>query len=98
MESNEIVDKGHTKKYNQITLLGTGGNINSTYKFSGTKLGKPLSYHYLKKYFRTVESFSYEERISKLNMNLDRADVILPALKYIYISNEMEWCKRNLCA
>lgn len=81
--------KGYTKKYNQITLLGTGGNINSTYKFSGTKLGKPLSYHYLKKYFRTVESFSYEERISKLNMNLDRADVILPALN-IYIS-AMKW-------
>ena len=81
--------KEHTKKYNQITLLGTGGNINSTYKFSGTKLGKPLSYHYLKKYFRTVESFSYEERISKLNMNLDRADVILPALN-IYIS-AMKW-------
>jgi exopolyphosphatase/guanosine-5'-triphosphate,3'-diphosphate pyrophosphatase len=81
--------KDHTKKYNQITLLGTGGNINSTYKFSGTKLGKPLSYHYLKKYFRTVESFSYDERISKLNMNLDRADVILPALN-IYIS-AMKW-------
>ena len=81
--------KEHTKKYNQITLLGTGGNINSTYKFSGTKLGNPLSYYYLKKYFRTVESFSYEERISKLNMNLDRADVILPALN-IYIS-AMKW-------
>jgi exopolyphosphatase / guanosine-5'-triphosphate,3'-diphosphate pyrophosphatase len=81
--------KEHTKKYNQITLLGTGGNINSTYKFSGTKLGNPLSYYYLKKYFRTVESFPYEERISKLNMNLDRADVILPALN-IYIS-AMKW-------
>ena len=81
--------KDHTKKYNQITLLGTGGNINSTYKFSGTKLGNPLSYYYLKKYFRTVESFPYEERISKLNMNLDRADVILPALN-IYIS-AMKW-------
>ena len=81
--------KDHTKKYNQITLLGTGGNINSTYKFSGTKLGKPLSYHYLKKYFQTVESFTYEERISKFNMDLDRADVILPALN-IYIS-AMKW-------
>ena len=48
-----------------------------------------VHYHYLKKYFRTVESFSYEERISKLNMNLDRADVILPALN-IYIS-AMKW-------
>jgi exopolyphosphatase/guanosine-5'-triphosphate,3'-diphosphate pyrophosphatase len=48
-----------------------------------------LSYIYLKEYFKTVKSFSYEERISKLNMNFDRADVILPALK-IYIS-AMKW-------
>ena len=81
--------KEHTNNYQQITLLGTGGNINSTYKFSGIKPGKPLSYIYLKEYFNMVKSFSYEERISKLNMNFDRADVILPALKiYIYA---MKW-------
>lgn len=81
--------KEHTNNYQQITLLGTGGNINSTYKFSGIKPGKPLSYNYLKEYFNMVKSFSYEERISKLNMNFDRADVILPALKiYIYA---MKW-------
>ncbi len=81
--------KAHTKKHQQITLLGTGGNINSTYKFSGTKPGKPLSARYLKEYFNTVKSFSYEERISKLGMNSDRADVILPALK-VYLS-AMKW-------
>ncbi len=81
--------KENTKHYNHITLLGTGGNINSTYKFSGTKIGKPLSYEYLEEYYTMVKSVSYEERISKLNMNPDRADVIVPALK-IYIS-AMKW-------
>ena len=79
----------NTKDYEHITLLGTGGNINSTYKFSGTKLGNPLSFEYLEEYYKTVNSLSYDERISQLNMNPDRADVIVPALK-IYIS-AMKW-------
>ncbi len=81
--------KENTSKYNHITLLGTGGNINSTYKFSGIKLGTPMSYKYLIEYFNEVSSMSYEDRISKLNMNPDRADVIIPALR-IYIS-AMKW-------
>lgn len=81
--------KTHTENYSHITLLGTGGNINSTYKFSGTKIGTPLSFSYLKEYFEKVNSLSYEDRISILDMNPDRADVIIPALK-IYIS-AMEW-------
>jgi len=81
--------KTHTEEYKHITLLGTGGNINSTYKFSDAKLGTPLSYEYLKEYYAKVDSLTYDERISELNMNPDRADVIIPALK-IYIS-AMKW-------
>ncbi len=81
--------KENTKEYEHITLLGTGGNINSTYKFSGTKLGIPMSYQYLIDYYKTVSELSYDDRISILNMNPDRADVIIPALK-IYIS-AMKW-------
>ena len=79
----------NTEEYEHITLLGTGGNINSTYKFSGTKLGSPLSFEYLKDYSKRVNSLSYDDRISVLDMNPDRADVIVPALK-IYIS-AMKW-------
>jgi len=79
----------HTNEYSHITLLGTGGNINSTYKTSGTKIGKPLSYNYLNEYFKDISKLTYEERIAKLDMNPDRADVIIPALK-IYLS-AMKW-------
>lgn len=79
----------NTKEYPHITLLGTGGNINSTYKSSGTKMGTPLSYSYLYEYFENISKLSYEERIAKLDMNPDRADVIIPALK-IYLS-AMKW-------
>lgn len=79
----------NTKKYDHITLLGTGGNINSTYKFSGKKIGTPLSYRYLTTYFNKVKAMSYEDRIFQLDMNPDRADVIIPALK-IY-NSAMKW-------
>ena len=79
----------NTKEYAHITLLGTGGNINSTYKFSGTKTGNPLSYSYLKEHYKYISKLTYEERIVNLDMSPDRADVIIPALK-IYLS-VMEW-------
>ena len=81
--------KANTKEYSHITLLGTGGNINSTYKHSGTKIGNPLSYDYLKNHFKLLNKLTYEERIAQLDMNPDRADVIIPALK-IYLST-MKW-------
>ena len=81
--------KNNTQKYRHITLLGTGGNINSTYKYSGKKIGTPLNYKYLIAYFNKVKAFSYDDRIVELDMNPDRADVIIPALK-IYIF-AMKW-------
>ncbi len=81
--------KTNTRQYNDVYLLGSGGNINSTYKASGKKIGEPLNYFYLISYYEKVKSLSYEERIAQLNMNPDRADVIEPALR-IYLS-AMKW-------
>jgi exopolyphosphatase/guanosine-5'-triphosphate,3'-diphosphate pyrophosphatase len=81
--------KAVTKPYSQVSLIGSGGNINHIYKNSGKKIGKPLSYFYLGSYYDLVKSYSYEERITEMNMNQDRADVILPAIR-IYLS-AMKW-------
>lgn len=81
--------KEYTKNYKSVSLLGSGGNINHVYKFSNQKLGTPLSYLYLVTYYKKIKSLNYEERISRLNMNPDRADVIVPAIK-IYLST-MKW-------
>jgi exopolyphosphatase/guanosine-5'-triphosphate,3'-diphosphate pyrophosphatase len=83
--------KEKTKLYSDIALLGSGGNINSIYKSSDKKLGAPLSYYYLSNYYKHIKSLSYEERIFDLNMNPDRADVVIPATK-IYLS-AMKWSK-----
>lgn len=81
----------NTASYSRISLIGSGGNINNIFKNSGKKMGEPLSFLYLSTYFQMLNSLSYEERIWKLNLNQDRADVIIPATR-IYLS-AMKWSK-----
>jgi len=83
--------KKETKDYHKISMIGSGGNINSIYKKSGKKIGKPLSYFYLSSYYELIKSLSFEERITELDMNPDRADVVVPATR-IYLS-AMKWSK-----
>ena len=80
-----------TKEYTKIDLIGSGGNINNIFKSSGRANGKPLSFLYLSSYYQLLQSFTYEERITQLNLNQDRADVIVPAAK-IYLS-AMKWTR-----
>ena len=85
--------KQTTKDYENIDLIGSGGNINNIFKTSGKKEGKPLSLKYLKDYDEKLNSYTYEERITELDLKNDRADVIIPASK-IYV-NSMKWAKAN---
>jgi exopolyphosphatase / guanosine-5'-triphosphate,3'-diphosphate pyrophosphatase len=73
----------------ELSLIGSGGNINKIFKMSGKTEGKPLSYIYLNSYFNFLDQMSYNERISELDLNPDRADVIIPAAK-IYL-RAMKW-------
>lgn len=83
--------KSVTKPYSRIEMVGSGGNINNIFKSSYKKLGKPLSFFYLSSYYQLLNSLTYEERISELSLNEDRADVIIPATK-IYLS-AMKWSR-----
>lgn len=81
--------KQQTTSYDKIEVIGSGGNINKIFKVSGKAMGKPLSYFYLTSYYNMLQTYSYEERISILDLNQDRADVIIPATR-IYLS-AMKW-------
>ena len=74
------------RSFSNIYLIGSGGNINNIFKNSGTKDGKPLSYSYLSSYYQLLNSLPYEDRISQLGLNQDRADVIVPANKIYLIA------------
>ena len=81
--------RANTEDYEEVSLIGSGGNINNIFKTSGKKIGKPLTYLYLSSYYKLLNSYSYEDRIWELNLNQDRADVIIPATR-IYLS-AMKW-------
>lgn len=83
--------KKHTKDYDKISVIGSGGNINKIFKLSGKSSGSPLTYFYLTSYMNMLNKYTYEERVYELDLNQDRADVIIPALT-IYLS-AMKWSK-----
>jgi exopolyphosphatase/guanosine-5'-triphosphate,3'-diphosphate pyrophosphatase len=81
--------KANTVDYEEVTLIGSGGNINKLFKMSGTGQDKPLSYIYMTSQYSFLNSLTYEQRIAELGLNPDRADVIIPATR-IYL-NAMKW-------
>jgi exopolyphosphatase/guanosine-5'-triphosphate,3'-diphosphate pyrophosphatase len=85
--------KKNTEGIDKIQLLGTGGNINKVFKLLDTKEGNPITYIKLNSFYNDLKVLSYEERILKYNLNLDRADVIIPALE-IYLK-AFNWSGAN---
>ncbi|MBL4724830.1 MAG: rod shape-determining protein [Lutibacter sp.] len=87
----EVWIKENTQNLRKVNLIGSGGNINRLFKLSGKQYGKPLSLIYLKAHYKFLKRMTYNERITELGLNPDRADVIIPATK-IYLS-AMKWSK-----
>ena len=77
------------KDYGKVTAVGTGGNISKVFELARLRPGKTMSLNRIRELRNMIASYSLEERIYKLQMNPDRADVIIPASD-IYI-RVMEW-------
>ena len=80
--------KSNIDQNDKVKLFATGGNINKIQTMTGTKIGKPISYLSLKDLLNNVKVYSYKERMIKYNLNPDRADVIVPALKIFILTME----------
>lgn len=74
-----------------VVAIGSGGNINKIFSLAMQKTGKPLSYKKLREIYKSLDSYTYEDRIKILGLKPDRADVIIPASR-IYTS-VMKWGK-----
>lgn len=59
--------------------IGTGGNINRLHKECGKKTDEAVSFNELQIMRDYIDSHSFEDRILKLRLKPDRADVIVPA-------------------
>lgn len=67
--------------YRPIVGIGSGGNINKIFKLANRKENQFLSLDKLKESYEYVSSFTYDQRIRDLQLNPDRADVIIPAYR-----------------
>jgi len=73
--------KKNTYGIHPLFGIGSGGNINKIFKMSGKKETKHLNYDKLKGIYEMLNSYTYQERIERLDLKPDRADVIVPAAK-----------------
>ena len=73
--------KRSTVGIHPLNAIGSGGNINKIFKMANKKETKHLSYEKLKGQYEMLCSYTYEERIERLGLKPDRADVIIPAAK-----------------
>ncbi len=82
--------KSHVKRsYGRVIAVGTGGNISKIFELAGKKPGKSISIKTVREVKERVQALTMDQRIYELQMNPDRADVIIPASD-IYLK-VMEW-------
>jgi exopolyphosphatase/guanosine-5'-triphosphate,3'-diphosphate pyrophosphatase len=77
-----------------VLAVGTGGNISKLYNLS-TQVSedKTMDLAELKRISSYISSFTYEERVNKLRLNTDRADVIVPAASIYLTAMELAGCQ-----
>ena len=85
--------KINAREYTNLLAIGSGGNINRLYKMAGKTNWKHLKALEIKKLEELLASYNYEERVTQLNLNTDRADVIIPASN-IFL-NVLRWSRAN---
>ena len=65
--------------YTDLVAVGTGGNINKIFKEVGKRPSQIINAGEIAEMHAYFSSFTYTERVNKLGLRPDRADVIIPA-------------------
>lgn len=78
----------NVQKSQEMVAVGTGGNINKIFNLV-SKVSDTTTLAEIERMRNYISEYSLEDRINKLRLNADRADVIVPAAD-IYIS-VMKW-------
>ncbi len=71
--------------YGEMDAIGSGGNINKLFKLMDKRNSDVVHVYELESMERFLASMSFDERIEKLRLKPDRADVIAPAAR-IYLT------------
>ena len=72
------------KSYPQTNIIGSGGNINKLYRLADKKNKKKMTMQVsvLQELHTRLKALSLEERMEQFGMKPDRADVIIPLVKF----------------
>lgn len=81
-EMGEVI-KEITSGFDDIQIIGSGGNINKLYRLAPKREKKKevLMVSTLENLYKQLEPLSVEERMKEYDLRSDRADVIVPAAK-----------------
>jgi exopolyphosphatase / guanosine-5'-triphosphate,3'-diphosphate pyrophosphatase len=93
LDWNQMKDwvQAQTRFYKKITAAGSGGNIHKLLRLAKSKDGQSVCTAKIKRIRTRLEAYTVAERITRLGLKPDRADVILPAIR-IYLS-VLNWAK-----
>jgi exopolyphosphatase/guanosine-5'-triphosphate,3'-diphosphate pyrophosphatase len=81
----------------EMEAIGTGGNMAKLFNLSKPATEeKSMTFDALFEMAAYVGSFSFEDRVNKLRLNTDRADVIVPAASIYLTAMELGGCKSIL--
>ena len=68
-----------TANETDVTAIGTGGNINRLFKMSHLGYAELMTREQLETLHNSIKKMSFKQRVDKLRLRPDRADVIVPA-------------------
>lgn len=72
---------GFKNDFGRINCIGTGGNINRLTKLYGDQVENTINFLQLQFAYKQLKNIPLKERIEKMGLRPDRADVIVPAAK-----------------
>ncbi len=76
---------------NEIHVFGTGGNINKVHKILATSNSDQISLFKIKELHQEMFPLTFQERMTKFDLKVDRADVIVPAMEiFIFIMEKLQ--------
>lgn len=80
-------------KHNPQKIIGSGGNINTLFKLSMLREMEPMKKGKIKRIYKQLKNLSFDEKIAKLGLRPDRADVIVPATELFLLALSKSGCK-----
>ena len=83
-------------KQEKLIAIGTGGNINTLFKIQGKKPSETLLRKEIQEQYAVLNTLTVEQRITRMKLRPDRADVIVPACEIYMKIMDFADCKEML--